>query len=152
MATSSTTATLSDINALLLEHSALTSRVRASQRSHRDILRTLSSPPHAILQLPIIPTPPPSPPPSPLPPIILRRSAREEDGERDPKARTDLPPEKRVRLARYANYVPEEETFRNDYSQRYVDGGEWPQNWVLGAELEKRFEECVFCPFMSQPV
>jgi mRNA (2'-O-methyladenosine-N6-)-methyltransferase len=39
------------------------------------------------------------------------------------------------------NYVPEEETIRNDYSQRYVDTGEWPQNWVLGADPDKRFEE-----------
>ncbi|KIM81933.1 hypothetical protein PILCRDRAFT_29225, partial [Piloderma croceum F 1598] len=55
--------------------------------------------------------------------------------------RSDLPPVKRARVARYASYVPEEETIRNDYSQRYVDGGEWPQNWVLGAEPEHRFEE-----------
>ncbi|KAF8762041.1 Oxysterol-binding protein [Rhizoctonia solani] len=52
-----------------------------------------------------------------------------------------LPPSKRARKEKYANYVPEEETIRNDYSQRYVDGGEWPQNWVLGAKLEQRFEE-----------
>jgi mRNA (2'-O-methyladenosine-N6-)-methyltransferase len=55
--------------------------------------------------------------------------------------RADLPPAKRARAARYKNYVPEEETVRNDYSQRYVDGGEWPQNWVLGADPEHRFEE-----------
>ncbi|KAF8331940.1 MT-A70-domain-containing protein [Cantharellus anzutake] len=55
--------------------------------------------------------------------------------------RDDLPPEKRERALRYQNYSPEEETIRNDYSQRYVDGGEWPQNWVLGAEPERRFEE-----------
>ncbi|KAG8751715.1 hypothetical protein FRC12_012300 [Ceratobasidium sp. 428] len=52
-----------------------------------------------------------------------------------------LPPSKRARKEKYVNYVPEEETIRNDYSQRYVDGGEWPQNWVLGAKLEQRFEE-----------
>ncbi|QRV85393.1 hypothetical protein RhiJN_13411 [Ceratobasidium sp. AG-Ba] len=52
-----------------------------------------------------------------------------------------LPPSKRARKEKYHNYVPEEETIRNDYSQRYVDGGEWPQNWVLGAKLEQRFEE-----------
>lgn len=52
-----------------------------------------------------------------------------------------LPPSKRARKEKYANYIPEEETIRNDYSQRYVDGGEWPQNWVLGAKLEQRFEE-----------
>ncbi|KAF7307680.1 hypothetical protein MKEN_01128000 [Mycena kentingensis (nom. inval.)] len=55
--------------------------------------------------------------------------------------RPDLPPAKRARVARYKNYVPEEETIRNDYSQQYVDGGDWPQNWVLGAEPEHRFEE-----------
>ncbi|KAG8944923.1 hypothetical protein FRC04_001364 [Tulasnella sp. 424] len=44
-------------------------------------------------------------------------------------------------MARYPNYVPEEETIRNDYSQRYVDSGDWPQNWVQGAEPERRFEE-----------
>ena len=55
--------------------------------------------------------------------------------------REELQPAKRIRAARYMNYVPEEETIRNDYSQRYVDGGEWPQNWVVGAELERRFEE-----------
>ncbi|KAF8591771.1 MT-A70-domain-containing protein [Ramaria rubella] len=144
MALSSTMRTLSDINDLLSSHAALTSRVRASQRSHRDVLRTLPSPPYAILQLPLIPTPSPSPSPppsSPSPTIGARKQEQEWERERDPKTRTDLPPEKRVRLARYPNYVPEEETLRNDYSQRYVDGGEWPQNWVLGAELEKRFEE-----------
>jgi hypothetical protein len=47
---------------------------------------------------------------------------------------------------RYANYVPEEETVRNDYAQRYVDGGEWPQNWVLGAQPERRFEELSTSP------
>lgn len=60
---------------------------------------------------------------------------------RAPVFRADLPPAKRARVARYKNYVPEEETIRNDYSQRYVDGGEWPQNWVLGADPEHRFEE-----------
>ncbi|KAJ7490506.1 hypothetical protein FB451DRAFT_1361362 [Mycena latifolia] len=48
--------------------------------------------------------------------------------------RADSPPAKRALVARYKNYVPEEETIRNDYSQRYVDGREWPQNWVLGAD------------------
>jgi hypothetical protein len=55
--------------------------------------------------------------------------------------RTDLPPIKRLRATRYKNYSPEEETIRNDYSQQYVDGGDWPQNFVQGAELERRFEE-----------
>ncbi|KDN44583.1 hypothetical protein RSAG8_05348, partial [Rhizoctonia solani AG-8 WAC10335] len=39
-----------------------------------------------------------------------------------------LPPSQRARKEKYANY-------------RHVDGGEWPQNWVLGAKLEQRFEE-----------
>ncbi|EJD52159.1 MT-A70-domain-containing protein [Auricularia subglabra TFB-10046 SS5] len=55
--------------------------------------------------------------------------------------RPDLPPPKKARVERYRNYVAEEETIRNDYSQRYVDSGEYPQNWVLGAEPERRFEE-----------
>ena len=152
MAISSTTQVLSDINHLLSAHSALVSGVRATQRVHKDILRNLPSPPHDILQIPMIPSPSPSPPPSPSPsPSPSLRRTRQLDKERelarDPKARTDLPPEKRARLARYATYVPEEETLRNDYSQRYVDGGEWPQNWVLGAELDKRFEEYVSDPF-----
>ncbi|KAF8596934.1 MT-A70-domain-containing protein [Ceratobasidium sp. AG-I] len=64
-------------------------------------------------------------------------------GVEDPTPENDvlLPPSKRARKEKYTNYVPEEETIRNDYSQRYVDGGEWPQNWVLGARLEQRFEE-----------
>lgn len=74
-----------------------------------------------------------SPPLSPIvPPNVVS------DPNRD---LSTLAPAKRARLARYANYVPEEETIRNDYSQRYVDSGEWPQNWVLGAEPERRFEE-----------
>ncbi|KAI0030836.1 MT-A70-domain-containing protein, partial [Vararia minispora EC-137] len=45
------------------------------------------------------------------------------------------------RAARFRNYIPEEETVRNDYSQHYVDAGDWPQNFVLGAEPARRFEE-----------
>ena len=86
------------------------------------------------MRIPLIETPEPSPPPTPPP---VRASA--ESNTRP--IRSDLPPYKRARAARYANYIPEEETIRNDYSQRYVDGGEWPQNWVLGAEPEHRFEE-----------
>ena len=55
--------------------------------------------------------------------------------------RNDIPETKRARVDRYKSYVPEEETIRNDYSQRYVDSGSYPQNWVLGAEPERRFEE-----------
>ena len=126
---------ISSANDLLAAHAALVNRVRLDQKSYRRQLRALPSPPQSILNVPLIPSPQPSPPqsrsPSPsLPP---------------PKQRIykDLPPAKRARVARYENYVPEEETIRNDYSQRYVDGGEWPQNWVLGADPEHRFEECV---------
>lgn len=59
------------------------------------------------------------------------------------EVRHDLSLAKKARCARYENYIPEEETIRNDYCQRYVDGGEWPQDWVVGAEMERRFEECV---------
>jgi mRNA m6A methyltransferase non-catalytic subunit len=131
----STTEVLSSANHLLAAHTALISRTRASQQQHRRRLHALHSPPRQLLNLPIIPSPSPSPPPSPpaSPPLTPK-----------PKPfRADLHPAKRARVARYHNYVPEEETIRNDYSQRYVDGGEWPQNWVLGAEPEHRFEECV---------
>lgn len=133
MATATVTEVLASANDLLAQHLALVSRVRDSQKSHRRTLRTLPSPPQHILRLPLIPSPKPSPPPSPpSSPLLLPR-------RKPPRA--DLPPAKRARAAHYENYVPEEETIRNDYSQRYVDGGEWPQNWVLGAEPERRFEE-----------
>ncbi|KAH8977178.1 MT-A70-domain-containing protein [Lactarius hatsudake] len=133
MATATVTEALASANDILAQHLALITRVKDSQKSHRRKLRTLSSPPQSILKLPLIPSPKPSPPPSPpsSPLLVPRR--------RPPRA--DLPPPKRARAAHYENYVPEEETIRNDYSQRYVDGGEWPQNWVLGAEPERRFEE-----------
>lgn len=132
----STAECLASANDLLAKHAELVKRVRLNQQSHRRQLRSLPSPPQAILNVPLVPSPQPSPPPtrSPSPSLPPR-----------PKSyRPDLPPAKRARLARYDNYVPEEETIRNDYSQRYVDGGEWPQNWVLGADPEHRFEECVF--------
>lgn len=123
----------------LAAHARLITRVRLTQRNHRRQLRSIHSPPADLLNLPLVPstapTPSPSPPSSPLPDLQQPRPQR-----------PDLPPAKRARLARYTNYVPEEETIRNDYSQRYVDGGEWPQNWVLGAEPERRFEECVYAP------
>lgn len=123
---------LAEANELLAAHAALILRVRSAQKQHRQKLHSLYSPPTELLRLPLISSPPPSPllddtpPSSPIP---------------EPTIRQDLPPAKRARVARYHNYVPEEETIRNDYSQRYVDGGEWPQNWVLGAEPEHRFEE-----------
>jgi mRNA m6A methyltransferase non-catalytic subunit len=130
-----TTETLSSANDLLSGHNALIARVRASQQHHRRRLCALHSPPDRLVDLDIIPSPclspSPSPPSSPLSPSKPKH------------LRPDLPPAKRARVTKYHNYVPEEETIRNDYSQRYVDGGEWPQNWVMGAEPEHRFEEWV---------
>ena len=98
--------------------------------------------PSEFLNFPLIPSPSPSPAQSPS--SSAPSSPRQGILQLPPKPkayRSDLPPAKRARVARYDNYVPEEETIRNDYSQRYVDGGEWPQNWVLGADPDKRFEE-----------
>lgn len=143
-----TTEVLSSANSLLSSHSALISRVRQSQQANRRQLHTLQTVPQDLIRLPLIPSAPPSPTSHthssvsnhveespPASPVISRQQQAQQ--------RTDLAPAKRARVARYKNYVPEEETIRNDYSQRYVDGGEWPQNWVLGAEPEHRFEECV---------
>jgi hypothetical protein len=134
----STTEIISSANDLLASHSALLARIRQSQRNYRRQLRTLPSPPHDLLRLPLLPSPVHSPSPSPSPPASPQQLTATAN-QKPP--RSDLPPPKRARVARYSNYVPEEETIRNDYSQRYVDGGEWPQNWVLGAEPEHRFEE-----------
>ncbi|KAH8101335.1 MT-A70-domain-containing protein, partial [Cristinia sonorae] len=126
--------TLTSANGLLASHAALIAQSREHQKTRRKELRALSSPPQSLLRLPLISSAPPSPLPSPphSPNLVSTH----------PKPnRPDLPPAKRARLARYDNYVPEEETIRNDYSQRYVDGGEWPQNWVLGADPDHRFEE-----------
>ncbi|KAJ7260971.1 MT-A70-domain-containing protein [Mycena haematopus] len=130
-----TTEIISSANDLLAAHSALILKVRNSQQSHRRQLRSLQFPPTEILDLPLIPSSPPSPVDLDSQPFSPTLSSR------TPTFRPDLPPAKRARVARYKNYVPEEETIRNDYSQRYVDGGEWPQNWVLGADPEHRFEE-----------
>lgn len=119
---------------LLIAHADLIAHVRDVQRNNRRQLRALPSPPQDLLNLALIPTPSPSPSPSPpSSPLLAPRSK--------PLQRPDLPSAKRARVVRYPNYVPEEETIRNDYSQRYVDSGEWPQDWVVGAELERRFEE-----------
>jgi mRNA m6A methyltransferase non-catalytic subunit len=133
---------LASADELLDTHAQLTARVRASQKEHRRILANLPSPPQSLLSLPLLPSPPPSPPASPLL-AATSTSSRTQNGllPNQKVVRPDLAPAKRARVARYANYVPEEETIRNDYSQRYVDGGEWPQNWVQGAEPERRFEE-----------
>ncbi|KAG6856848.1 hypothetical protein H0H87_012906 [Tephrocybe sp. NHM501043] len=134
LATATTTEVISSANELLSSHSALISTIRTNQQNHRRQLQQLYSPPQELLSLPLIPSPPTSP---------ISDISRPSTPETTPRDlhRPDLPPAKRARLARYANYVPEEETIRNDYSQRYVDAGEWPQNWVLGAEPEHRFEE-----------
>ncbi|KAJ4484312.1 MT-A70-domain-containing protein [Lentinula edodes] len=134
----STTKAISSANDLLAVHSALLSRVRQSQQNHRRKLQSIQPPASLeLIRLPTIRSPLPSPSSSSSPtensPIQSHNNAL--------PLRLDLPPAKRARVARYKNYVPEEETIRNDYSQRYVDGGEWPQNWVLGADPEHRFEE-----------
>lgn len=126
---------IASANDLLAAHSALVNRVRLSQKTRRRQLRALPSPPQAALSVSLIPSPQPSPPAS--------RSTSPSLPPKPQPYRADLPPAKRARLARYDNYVPEEETIRNDYSQRYVDGGEWPQDWVLGADPDHRFEEYV---------
>lgn len=122
-------------NDILAQHDALISQIRESQKAHRRQLHALESPPQDLIRLPLIPSEPASPdsdfespPPSPITPWNAPN-------------RPDLPPGKRARVGKYRHYVPEEETIRNDYSQHYVDSGEWPQNFVVGAEPEHRFEE-----------
>jgi len=129
----SVTNCLSSANDLLAAHASLVSRVRTSQKYHRRQLAALSSPPQSLLKLDLLPSPPPSPSLSPPGSPVLQPKQK--------VVRTDLPPAKKARVAKYQNYVPEEETIRNDYNQRYVDGGEWSQNWVLGADPARRFEE-----------
>ena len=129
----SVTDCLSSANDLLAAHASLVSRVRTSQKYHRRQLAALPSPPQSLLKLDLLPSPPASPSLSPPSSPVLQPKQR--------VVRPDLPPVKKARVAKYQNYIPEEETIRNDYSQRYVDGGEWPQNWVLGADPARRFEE-----------
>lgn len=134
-AVASTTDVLDSANNLLTSHRKLLTYVRNSQRAHRRQLRALATAPNDLANFPLIDSPAPSPVEStPSSPQLASRTRPQ---------RQDLHPAKRARVARYANYVPEEETIRNDYSQRYVDSGEWPQNRVLGAEPSRRFEECV---------
>ncbi|KAG0700505.1 MT-A70-domain-containing protein [Suillus ampliporus] len=132
-AVASTTDVLNSAHSLLTSHRELLTYVRNSQRAHRRQLRAIATAPNDLVNFPIIDSPAPSPLPSPPSSPQLATRTRPQ--------RPDLPPAKRARVARYANYVPEEETIRNDYSQRYVDSGEWPQNRVLGAEPSRRFEE-----------
>lgn len=140
----STLQVLTEANELLAAHAALILRVRSAQQIHRLELKELDSPPVELLKLPLIPS-------SPVTPEEEEEQSLSSSPPPQNALRTDLNPSKRARAARYVNYVPEEETIRNDYSQRYVDGGEWPQNWVLGAELQHRFEEYYFfChPYLS---
>ncbi|KAH8834020.1 hypothetical protein DL96DRAFT_1579169 [Flagelloscypha sp. PMI_526] len=135
-----TSEVIAHANEILAEHSAFMDKIREAQKARRRLLHTLESPPRELFQLPLLPASNPSktpeldsPPPSPIPAW-------------SPPDRPNLPPPKRARVAKYRNYVPEEETIRNDYSQHYVDSGEWPQNFVIGAEPEKRFEEYVQLP------
>ena len=133
MPATATSECLAAANELLTHHSVLVSRIRNTQRHYRRQLKPILSPSNALFKLPLIPTPPRSPSESPPSSPLVASPPK--------PPRPDLPPAKRARVARYNNYVPEEETIRNDYSQRYVDGGEWPQDWVLGADPEHRFEE-----------
>ncbi|KIK56151.1 hypothetical protein GYMLUDRAFT_174639 [Collybiopsis luxurians FD-317 M1] len=133
--TYSTTETISSANDLLAAHSSLIARIRQSQQNNRRKLHTIQPPPLELIRLPLLSIT--SPLPSPSSPTENSFIPPHSNAPQ----RFDLPPAKRARVARYKNYVPEEETIRNDYSQHYVDSGEWPQNWVLGAEPEHRFEE-----------
>lgn len=154
---------ISDATALLNSHAALLHRVRFAQEERRKRLLHSQTIPsaqvEALQQLPLVPSS------SNVDRDVYgdydehehdseeneyAYDSEDEDDDIDAYAeeeeeqrlnRPDLPPAKRARVQRYKNYVPEEETIRNDYSQRYVDGGEWPQNWVQGAEPERRFEE-----------
>ncbi|KAL0952732.1 hypothetical protein HGRIS_006963 [Hohenbuehelia grisea] len=126
-----TTEAISSANDLLASHAATIARARAAQRKLR---RVLPSPPDDV---PLLSSRPPSPTESEDGPPVSQKA----QNHAQQLQRADLPPAKRARVARYRNYVPEEETIRNDYSQRYVDSGEWPQNWVIGTEPERRFEE-----------
>jgi len=136
MPATTTTQVLSSANDLLAAHATLINRVRQAQKEHRRQLPSIQ-PPLSLLKHPLISSSPPSPTESQSSPPASPTESRAH------RIRQDLPPAKRARCLRYKNYVPEEETIRNDYSQHYVDSGEWPQNWVLGADPEHRFEEYV---------
>ncbi|KAG8999215.1 hypothetical protein FRB90_012133, partial [Tulasnella sp. 427] len=127
--------TLASAHALLSQHAILTNQVRSMHREHRHRLARMQSPPRSLLSLPLLPSLPLSPPTSP--PTQKRSVYQLPQHPTRPIPRPELPPAKQAKMARYPNYVPEEETIRNDYSQRYVDSGEWPQNWVQDAEPER---------------
>ncbi|KAG8815338.1 hypothetical protein FS842_006184 [Serendipita sp. 407] len=135
---SSTTEILSSVHSTLEAHSQLMKAVESGHRRRRELISRL--PPSSVAGISFSDLANSSSSPE-----SLRDSTREHDPhleeQRKRLARTDLPKEKLAKVKKYQNYVPEEETIRNDYSQQYVDSGEWPQNWVLGAELDMRFEE-----------
>jgi len=137
-----TTELLSSAYSLLESHAQLMKSIEASHSRRRELVAKLPPSCTAGVSLPELPTRSPSPEvPSPdHAPQNTRDEYLEKERERQLQ-RTDLDKEKMAKVRRYRNYVPEEETIRNDYSQQSVDGGQWPQNWVLGAELERRFEE-----------
>lgn len=150
----STANILSRANDLLASHSVLLTQVRDRQRANRRALRNFvnnapssqdTSSLDTLLNLPLLPTPEASPPGSRASsPELAGPSRVSQVVHPHPRqVRPDLSVAKRARCARYKNYVPEEETIRNDYSQHYVDSGDWPQNWIVGAEMERRFEEYV---------
>lgn len=67
---------------------------------------------------------------------------------RSPLPQPDLHPQKQFspkkshkRLAYGPNYIPEEETIRNDYSKHYVLTGSRPQNHIQNTDLDTRFVE-----------
>lgn len=134
---------MSSAREALESHNRLMETVRNGHVYRRDLLSSLPSSSTSGIDFPDLPERPVSPKSSPSssPDRKPNLELVETEKRSAQLARKDLPLEKLAKVRRYQNYVPEEETIRNDYSQQYVDSGEWPQNWVLGADLEKRFEE-----------
>ncbi|CAG7851376.1 N6-adenosine-methyltransferase subunit METTL14 {ECO:0000250/UniProtKB:Q3UIK4}; AltName: Full=Methyltransferase-like protein 14 [Serendipita indica DSM 11827] len=133
-----TTELMSSAYSALEAHAQLMKTVEAGHHRRRALISNLSPSATAGISFPDLPS-------RPISPESPNAESKEQDVHYERRQRqlrrTDLPPEKMEKVKRYHNYIPEEETIRNDYSQQYVDGGDWPQNWVLGAELEHRFEE-----------
>lgn len=153
--TSTSTDVLASSKALLDAHDALLRKLEANQQRYQSTIQRFPSPPPGLGTRFLVPA---------RSPHSREGSVESSDSETDVREvcktrrlgscfplahmymttkplRADLPPIKRLRAARYKNYSPEEETIRNDYSQQYVDGGDWPQNFVQGAEPGRRFEE-----------
>jgi hypothetical protein len=153
-AMSTTTEVLSSGHAILEEHAQLMETIKTNHNKRRELFGSLPSSLTSGITFPELPKRTDSSLSNRSDPLGSPHSdAHEEidpylEHQRKQLQRTDLSPEKLAKVRRYVNYVPEEETIRNDYSQQYVNSGEWPQNWVLGAELEKRFEEYV-TPFTN---